>query len=282
MFSLSVQNAGGKEIELTHNENYIISSIQGLNPPAATINTKTVTNFDGARFSSSRVNIRNIVITILPVDPVDENRIALYEYFKVKQFVRIFYKNRLRDVYIDGYVETFEDDFFTNSQNIQISIICPNPYFKSVDYGINNFMNVVDLFESPFSIPNEGMAVSEKLDNFTVDVTNQGDVSTGMVIHGIFSGNVVELSIWDKLTKGKMMVEYEFVAGDELFIDTNKGQKSITLSRSGEKVNLINYLTEDSTWLTLSPGINSFEYVTEYGQMNVELSIQHSDLYQGV
>ena len=282
MFNLSVQNEAGKTLELTNNENYVVSSIQGLNPPSATINTKTVTNFDGAKFNSSRVNVRNIVITILPTDPVDANRIALYEYFKVKQFVRIFYSNRLRNVYIDGYVETMEDDFFTKSQNIQISIICPNPYFKSVDYGINSFMNVVDLFESPFSIPNEGMAVSEKLDNFTVDVTNRGDVSTGVVIHGIFSGNVIELTIWDKLTKGKMMIEYEFVAGDELFIDTNKGQKSITLSRSGEKVNLINYLTEDSTWLTLSPGINSFEYVTEYGQMNVELSIQHSDLYQGV
>lgn len=282
MFSLSVQNAAGKLLELTHNENYNVIKVTGLNPPAATINTKTVTNFDGAKFNSSRVNVRNLVITLLPVDPIDANRIALYEYFKVKQFVRIYYKNRLRDVYIDGYVETIEDDFFTNSQNIQISIICPNPYFKSMDYGIDSFLSVVNLFESPFSIPEEGMAVSEKIDNYGIDVTNRGDVSTGMIFHGVFSGSVIELTIWDTLKHQKMAIEYEFVAGDELFIDTNKGEKSVILQRSGQQINLINYLTDDSSWFTLDPGINSFEFVIAYGQMNVELTIEHTDLFQGV
>ncbi|CDD36245.1 putative uncharacterized protein [Roseburia sp. CAG:309] len=282
MFSLSVQNAAGKLLELTHNENYNVTKVTGLNPPSATINTKTVTNFDGARFNSSRVNMRNIVITLLPVDPIDANRIALYEYFKVKQFVRIYYKNRLRDVYIDGYVETIEDDFFTMSQNIQISIICPETYFKSVDYGISRFLTVVDLFEAPFSIPEEGMAVSEKLNNYSVNVTNRGDVSTGMILYGVFTGNVSGLTIWNQLTKSRMAIDYQFKAGDELYINTNKGNKSITLLRSGAKSNLINYLKDESIWLVLEPGINSFEYVTEYGQMNVELSIEHADLYQGV
>ena len=282
MFSLSVQNAAGKLLELTHNENYNVTKVTGLNPPSATINTKTVTNFDGARFNSSRVNMRNIVITLLPVDPIDANRIALYEYFKVKQFVRIYYKNRLRDVYIDGYVETIEDDFFTMSQNIQISIICPETYFKSVDYGISRFLTVVDLFEAPFSIPEEGMAVSEKLNNYSVNVTNRGDVSTGMILYGVFTGNVSGLTIWNQLTKERMAIDYQFKAGDELYINTNKGNKSITLLRSGAKSNLINYLKDESIWLVLEPGINSFEYVTEYGQMNVELSIEHADLYQGV
>lgn len=282
MFSLSVQNAAGNLLELTNNENYNVIKVTGLNPASATINTKSVTNLDGQKFNSSKVNMRNIVLTVLPVEPVDENRIALYEYFKVKQFVRIYYKNKLRDVYIDGYVETFEDDFFTNPQNIQISIICPKPYFKSLDYGISNFLTIVNLFESPFSIPEEGMAVSERLDNFTLDITNRGDVSTGIILHGIFTGNVSGLTIWDKLTKARMAIEYEFDAGDELYIDTNKGQKSITLSRSGEKINLINYLADGSTWLILEPGINSYEYTTTYGQTNVELSIEHTDLYQGV
>lgn len=282
MFSLSVQNAVGKLLELTHNENYNVIKVTGLNPASATINTKSVTNLDGQKFNSSKVNVRNIVVTLLPMDPVDENRIALYEYFKVKQFVRLFYKNRLREVYIDGYVETFEDDFFTMSQNIQISIICPEPYFKSIDYGISRFLTVVDLFETPFSIPEEGMAVSEKLNNYSVNVTNRGDVSTGMILYGIFTGMVSGLAIWDNLTKERMAIDYQFKAGDELYINTNKGNKSITLLRSGAKSNLINYLKDESIWLVLEPGINSFEYVTEYGQMNVELSIEHADLYQGV
>ena len=79
-----------------------------------------------------------------------------------------------------------------------------------------------------------------------------------------------------------MAIDYQFKAGDELYINTNKGNKSITLLRSGAKSNLINYLKDESIWLVLEPGINSFEYVTEYGQMNVELSIEHADLYQGV
>ena len=121
-------------------------------------------------------------------------------------------------------------------------MICPNPFFKSIDSVTDSFLSVVEFLESPMSLPTEGIEVSEKLDNYNVNATNNGDISTGIIIHGIFIGNVVELTIWDNTTTEKMMIEYEFLAGDELYINTNKGQKSITLYRSGEHINIINYL----------------------------------------
>ena len=53
MFTLKLTNEFQRELELTHKEDYKVTSITGLNPPGATISTSTVAGFDGERYNSS-------------------------------------------------------------------------------------------------------------------------------------------------------------------------------------------------------------------------------------
>lgn len=281
MYKLSIQNEYGKTLELSNNANYSIVSITGLNPPSATINTSTITNFDGARYNSARVNMRNIVITLNPEFPVERNRIALYEYFKTKHWVRVFYSNASRDVYIDGYVETFECDQFTQKQQAQISILCPQPFFIGLGDTNTTHFDVIPLFEVPFSLPTEGMALSEYIANEPIEFVNSGDVSSGMLFTFTFQVNTVELTLTDTFTGETFIVEYEFLPYDLLEINTNKGEKSITLTRNGKKINLINYVTVGSQWLQSHLGPNSFVASTIEG-VDFSVDINWLTLYEGV
>lgn len=106
MYSLTVENIYKQKMELTHNDSYVIESIEGIDPPDATINTTRNANIDGSVFNSSYVNNRQIIITLAINGPAEANRIKLYKYFKSKYPVRLYYKNDTRDVYIEGYCKS--------------------------------------------------------------------------------------------------------------------------------------------------------------------------------
>lgn len=152
MYTLTVQNKYGEQLELTHNEAYVIESIDGIDPPEAVINTTRNANADGSVFNSAYVDNRQITITLAINGPAEANRINLYRYFKARYPITLYYTNSTRDVYINGYVKNVQIGFFQKKQIAQITILCPDPYFKGVTDEMVEFSSVEDLFEFPFSI----------------------------------------------------------------------------------------------------------------------------------
>ena len=152
MYTLIAQNKYGQQMELTHNEAYVIESIEGIDPPEAVINTTKNANADGSVYNSSYVNNRQIIITLAINGPAETNRIQLYKYFKSKYPVRLYYKNATRNVYIDGYVKKVQIEFFNKKQIAQITVFCPEPFFKASSDVITDFSSINPLFEFPFSV----------------------------------------------------------------------------------------------------------------------------------
>lgn len=152
MYTLIAQNKYGQQIELTDNPDYTITSIEGLNPPEAVINTSRNANTDGSVYNSSYVGDRQIIITMAINYPAEVNRINLYTYFKTKMPITLFYANDTRNVYIQGYVKAFTVDFFAKKQVAQITIECPKPFFSDVDNDSQILSQVASLFEFPFEI----------------------------------------------------------------------------------------------------------------------------------
>ena len=122
MYTLIAENKYGEQLEITNNPRYVITDIDGLYPPEGVINTTQVANMDGSVFNSSHINDRVITITMAINGPAEANRLLLYRYFKTKYLVRFYYKNGVRDVYIDGYVSKFSVEYFEKKQTAQIEI----------------------------------------------------------------------------------------------------------------------------------------------------------------
>lgn len=282
MYRIILENMKGEKLELTNNPAYTITSIDGLYPPSAAINTSTMATMDGSKFNSSRVNERNIVIELAIESPAEENRINLYKYIKAKQFIKLYYINDSRDVYIEGYVESMPIQLFEIKQKAQISILCPFPYFKNIKENIIDLASVISEFEFPFSIPEEGIAFSVLEVQTEKSIINYGDVPNGIIIELIATGSVLNPKIYNVETREHFILNFEMQPSDKITINTIKGEKGVTLLRDGIESNLISCLAVGSTWFQLSPGDNIFTYEADEYIENLSCTFSQVDLFEGV
>ena len=282
MYTLIVQNEREETLTLTDNKNYTITEIDGLNPPDATINTSRLATTDGTEYNSSYVGEREITITLAINSPAEENRINLYRYLRTKRKVRLFYTNEHREVYIDGYVQKIDIQFFAIKQIAQITIICPAPFFNGCDAEIVEFSNIEPMFEFPFVIEKEGIPFSALIPSVQKIITNLGDLDTGITISLHATGDVKTPKIYNIDTKQFFIVNTTLKEGDEITITTKVREKNVSLLRNGEKTNLIGFIKQGSTWFQLSPGESLFTYEADEGVENLSCKISLISQYEGV
>lgn len=269
-------------MELTHNPSYAISSIDGIDPPEATINTTRNANYDGTVYNSSFLNERQITITLAVNKPAEDNRIRLYRYFKSKSWVRIYFKNGTRDVYIDGYVKSMQVGFFDKKQTVQIVIECPRPQFNGANLDVQEFNFIYPLFEFPFAIEEEGIPFSEIVLAQEKSIINHGDLETGVFINIHAMGPVSTPKIYNVDTGERIIVNVTMQAGDDININTIQGEKSIVMKRDGVTTNLIGNLDHSSTWLQMSPGDNVITVDAEAGLEYLYITFTMTDQFEGV
>lgn len=283
MFSLKIENSRGELFELTHNPNYAVVRVDGLTYPSTTVNTSAGASIDGTFYNSSRVDQRNIVITVILQGDIETNRQQLYRIFAIKKPCTIYFKNKNRDVSIVGYVEVLEGDLFSMREQVQISIICPRPYFEDMDYIYAEMSTVWNGFEFPFNVPfGAPIPFSEIVEYPLVTINNKGDTDTGFVMNISFTGIITGLKIANTTTQQFMEFVYVFHDGDELTIDTRSGHMKCELVRNAVTYNILNWLSDDSTWLKLDYGDNEFTYTVDAHEENVTIRFTATALYGGV
>lgn len=284
MFILKIQNTKGEIFELTRDSaNYYIIGIQGLTRPATAVNSSTGGTVDGSFYNSARVEQRNIVIDIVINGDIETNRQRLYQIFPTKTKCTIYFANANRNVQIDGYVETLTGDLFVQREKIQISIICPRPYFEDLETIYTELSKIVRKFEFPFSIEeDEPIPFSEIVDYPLCTINNGGDVACGCIMTVEFTLQVTTLTIYNTTDQTFIGFNYPFYAGDTLTINTNTGQLSAIVTHNGQNTNILNYLIANSTWFKLQPGANNFTFSTITSGEAIRIVFATTNLYGGV
>lgn len=282
MFNLTIENKDGQRLDLTNEKNCVVVGIDGLTPPSADIATSAIAMNDGTRFNSATVNQRNIVIRLQLIADVENTRILLYRYFRIKQYCKIFYKNSNRDVYCEGYIETFENDRFAINNQVDISIICPSPWFKTLNEVVFDMSQVLPMFEFPFDIEKEGEEFSVLNKNTRTTVINSGDIETGIIMELRATSDVVNPRIYNADTNEMIGLNFEMQGGDVIRISTVKGSKYVRLIRDGVTSNIINALMKNPVWFQVSTGETPFTYDCTSGNdfFSVQFTIQN--LFEGV
>lgn len=282
MYRFIIENENSEQLNLTDNPNYTIDRIDGLAPPTSTINRNKVAGYDGARYSSSRKDERNIVIYIDIECPAEENRLNLYKYIRPKRKIKMYYSNNTLDVFIEGYVESMPINHFAKKQQMQVSVICTDPDFNALEEMITNMSNIEALFEFPFDIDNEGEEFSRYARATDTNVINVGTTECGMEIILTARGQVVNPKIYNKYTTEFFGLNITMEAGDTIIINTNKGSKSVTLLRDSQEINIFNYIMAGSKFIDLEIGDNVFVYEASSGDVNLNVAFRHRDRFEGV
>lgn len=255
---IKATNKYNQSITITQNANFQLVAVAGLTPPKANINTAELAVMDGSAFNSSKLNNRNIVLTIQPTGNVEAGRLTLYQYFKVKQPITLEIKTSSREVVIAGYIENMEIDLNANPQTVQVSIICPDPWFKA------KTAQVIALNTNPKTIASES------------------DDEVGAIFTATMSGAVSNPVFTDSTTGQSFGLTYDFVSGDVLTLNTRRGEKAVSVLRSGTKTNLLNYITATSKWIALATGDNSIGYSATSGAANMAVTVTLQSIFEGV
>jgi hypothetical protein len=258
LVQITATNEYNQQINLTSNPAIKLTRVTGLTPAKAAVNTSALATKDGSIFNSSHVQNRNIVLTIYPAQNIEQTRVNLYQYFKTKHPIKLHIQTATRRVWIDGYIESMEGDLFDKAEKIQISIICPDPYFKSED------TTVVD-FESD-----------------TETITNASDDETGVVVEITATGAAQGITITNETTGESFSSNQQLAEGDKMILNTRRGEKSLTLVSGGTTTNIINTMEQGSDWFPLIPGANTISYEAEQGAENLTARLTLQPIFEGV
>jgi phage-related protein len=241
-----------------------IRNIEGLEPVKASVNTSLFGSVDGAAYTGSSVPSRNIVLTIHPNPDwhtwkYEDLRKLIYSYFMSKKPVRlVFYSDEDSPVEIFGIVESVDNSIFSKDQEFNVSVICPDPYFTSLD-------------------PKVVTGQSIRSGGAPKVVTYNGSVETGIRVKVSFSSGTPPTTIGIQV--GDPKISYFNVTatvGSTLYVDMSsvamqKYIQNVSIG-SGVITNLLSKMQEGSKWPLFEQGDNKFSVITDQGVQDWELS----------
>lgn len=243
-----------------------VRNIDGLDPVKASVSTSPFGAVDGASYTGSSVLTRNIVLTLHPNPDwktwtYEALRQLLYSYFMPKRATRlVFYSDDMDPVEISGIVESVEVNMFSKDPELIISIICPDPYFTSVEPIIITGSSVRS-GGAPVVVHYDGTieaGINVKL-NFV-----SGPSPAGIVVQ-VEDPAVTSLSAVASVT-ASMYFEMSSVPTKKFAqnVDTNTGVITNLLSKS--------VIKDGSAWPMLDPGENEFLVITDKGAQDWTLT----------
>jgi len=245
-------------------DGYSVQDVKGLGPVRATLVSSAYAQRNGSYPQASRREERFITIRLGFEEgwnglSVEELRMNLYNHFMPQTELRLaLTTSTIPEVWINGIVESCEPDIFSDDPAVDIAITCNDPDF------FNPLAEIVT-------------GVSTATTDET-DLLYSGTLETGFRFVLSADREVDNFSLYLRGPNG-VLRQMDFVGllhtGDTLTISTIPGLKGVYLNGT---VSNLTYLTPQSPWLELRPGLNkirvysdgaplayALEYTNKYG-----------------
>jgi hypothetical protein len=255
-------------------DSLILQKVTGLGPSDVSLFVGDYAR-DGGIYTGRRVQKRNPVFSI-KINPnyglgetVDSWRDILYRSF-MDPFITgddvtiILHDDIKPDRMLTGYTEKFETEVFDENTDVQISMICPEPYIRDVNEtvitppeGVNGWQQV------PFTYSGTAEA------GFEVTIAVQATTSTITL---------------DNNGRTMVLTYPSFLNGDLIYINTKPGARQIKLTRAGVDYDILYTLYSESIWLDLHSQANTLQI---YGETPANVvasitSLTYTQLWWGV
>lgn len=250
--------ANGSSIDLFRNGYFELIHADGLTGVASDIAASTTPSMDGDKINNIRTQPRGVVLDlkIKHSADVEEAKRYILRTIKPKQTGHLILNQGGREIEIAGVVEAISMPRFEAGVVMQVTLYCSEPYWQDVENVLLEISRVIDMHYFPLDVgglafPVEGVVMGEYDLNMTRTYTNDGDAECGMVITIIALNKVINPAIY-KADGSYIGVNDTLEAGDEVIINTNRGEKGIT--KNG--VNILSKIRQGSTFFQLETGDN--------------------------
>lgn len=266
-----------------------VKEITGLGPVKADISMDRYALIDGAFLKGVRVGTRNVVLTLIPWgEDIQQLRRKLYNYFGVSETISLEVITDWVSAKSDFIVESVEPNIFSERQEIQVSLIGLDPYWKASSSQIQKvvgFNDIVPQFEFPFySEGNHKLIFGDMTNSTGKDIRYLGDAPAGVTITFDFFGTVGNLIISNTTHDETMSISKagQFYAGEQLVVDTRQGKKTIVHNAGGKSSFITGVLAPGSKWIQMHPGVNTIALQYAGGSDDMSVSIAYESLYRGI
>lgn len=247
----------------------ILAEVEGLDPVKANLVTTKLAGVDGSRYRTGVREERNIVLKFeLFSDTVDnlvpDVRRRLYQYFMPKSQVTLwFYESSGTVTTITGRVESCAAPLFTQEPAMDVAILCFDP----------------DLVETT-QVTLLGNTVYSTLED---EVEYEGDVPTGVELTLNVNRDLGSFTFYNRLPDGTLR-QLDFakplLAGDVVYINTNRGNKKVLLTRAGVVSSILYAASPSSNWITFDRGLNRYRIYAEGA--GIPFTIKYANRYGGL
>lgn len=303
IYTIIATNAKGDSVELDLANPWAggiaVTGASGLGPADGTINTVNFATSDGALFNSSRIKSRDIELNLKFLgSDIEAVRHHLLRYFRVKHPITLDFITDYRHTYITGHVEKNEINIFSKEEGADITIVCPNPFFRLRDpaKGKNSvrFTTSTPSFEFEFQDPNTDsptLIFGEMTSTGETVVVYEGDADASTVVDIQFLGPATGVKLYNTTTQTRINIDTNEIArllgstiraGDRLSISSGVGDKYVRAYRDGKLYNALSALDKDSDWIFLTPGDNLITVRADTGIDNVSAIISFENLYESI
>lgn len=244
----------------------------------------------GVSITSTSLKERSITVTGWIIadteEEMDERKQFLNRYFDPRYEIDVMYKNYFLRFVPDNTVKYGASEKENNDTIVQFQIkgTCADPLFSEINGSKETIAATIATFHFPLimstNLYERGIVFGYRQPSLTAKVTNKGAVEVGMKIVFKAIGELTNPRLIDVDTREFVAIEKSMVAGEEIVINTNVGEKSIQGKIGNEDYsNYFMYKDLDSTWLQLRLGDNLFRYDADSGLDNLEVYLYFYNKY---
>lgn len=273
---------------------WYLSSFSGIYDTDYDVTTSANTLADGSQYMGSKVNQRNIVLTLANKSRHRSARALLARVFKPRSKGTLQYSDGTITRKIDYYTEkvSFETKGVRSDDSgvmiATVSLICPDPFFYEISDSVRQMSAWMPsfTFEHAFSVDGEeiGYRSKEKI----AEISNESGIDEiGMDISIITSGAASNIYVTNATTNEVIRIGTDtsalnLVAGDVVEITTEIGNRHVWLTHEGTTTEINYLLSSDSSFLTLTAGTNVIGYGASSGVDNLSIEITYRMRYASV
>lgn len=283
-------NENNVQVEFNYNEEntFFLQSLEGVYGVSNNVVTSENNMTDGSTYQGSVTKQRNIVIGASMEDNYKANRDLLYKCFKPKSTGTLAYIEDGETRQIDYKVEDIDIAEKGVIRDFTISLTCPDPFFIASEDIIVTMAGWKKSFSWPhkFSASKEtfGDRIEELIktidndsaaDNIGIEIIMKAvNTVTNPVLYHIEQDEYIKI--------GTTTSPFTLAAGDAVRITTGTNNKNVYLISNGTETEINEYLDENSEFLQLTHGQNTFRYDAATGINYLNVTITYRLRFLGV
>ena len=281
---LTYTNANGESVILRQTRPFFLTRVDGAGKVRQTVNTFKAPDQDGAFFISSAMDMRNItlegsVITPTITETYDQRRRFL-RVFTPKLQGTLVYRNRQIACVVEeaGFTASSRE----RAPNFFISLLCPSPFFESLEEMREELAMWSPLLLFPLEIPDIGLEFGIRQPSQIITVDNIGDVACGCHIVFRALGSVTNPELMSLDTGDVLRLNTVMESGEELHVYTHFAGKRVTRVFGQAESNAFSLLDTSSVFLQLEPRRNLLRYNAAENMDLLEVTILYRPKFLGV